>query len=322
VVNEGTLRRGQIQSARKTLPTTLQRFLGSRIVTGTGMFLSKYVPAFIGYAGAGLIAGLITWLKPAVYWIVFANLRQVMGEQADDKMLHRLTRRIFHNNARNTYDLWRLVSRGHEAIRAAFHFPPEARHRIEQALQRGKGVIIAGTHTGNFDLGILALAAHGLDVQVLGLAAPPGGGFYLMDRMRARAGVRLTSIGVSALREAIARLHAGGIVLTGVDRPVGNEEATVEFFGRPALLPTGHVRLALKTDAVILAAGNYRDPRLGHTVRISPPIEMIRTGSAQQDLRINLQRVTAYLEEYIRAWPDQWAMFLPVWPERTGETVP
>ena len=237
MINEGTLRRGQTSPARQVLPTALQRFLGSRIVTGTGMFLSKYVPAFIGYAGAGFIARLIIWLKPGVYWVALANLRRVMGEQADEKTLHLLTRRVFCSNARNTYDLWRLVSRGHEAIQAAFHFPPEARHYIEQALERGKGVIIAGTHTGNFDLGILALAAHGLDVQVLGLAAPPGGGFHLMDRMRARAGVRLTSIGVAALREAIARLRAGGIVLTGADRPVGDEEATVEFFGRRSCPP-------------------------------------------------------------------------------------
>lgn len=312
MVGERTLR--HIPSTRKTLPTALQRFLGSRIVTGTGMFLSRYVPAFIGYAGAGLIARLIVWLKPAVYWVVLGNLHQVMGGRADEKTLRLLTRRVFFNNARNTYDLWRLVSRGREAIRAAFHFPSEARHHIEQGLRRGKGVIIVGTHTGNFDLGILALAAHGLEVQVLGLAMPPGGGFYLMDRMRARAGVRMTSINISSLREAIARLRDGGIVLTGVDRPVGNEEATVEFFGRPALLPTGHVRLALKTDAVILVAGNYRDPNVGYTVRVSPPIEMIRTGDPHQDLQVNMRRVTACLEEYIRTWPDQWALFLPVWP--------
>jgi KDO2-lipid IV(A) lauroyltransferase len=318
VVNEGAINRPRARSAREAQPTALQRFLGSRIATGAGMFLSRYAPPFLGYAGAGLIAALITRLKPGVYWVVFANLRQVMGGQADEKTLHRLTRRVFHNNARNTYDLWRLVSRGREAIRAAVYISPEVRLHIEQGLQRGKGVIIAGTHTGNFDLGILALAAHGLDLQVLGLAAPPGGGFHLMDQMRARAGVRLTSINVSSLREAMSRLRAGGIVLTGVDRPVGDEEATVEFFGRPALLPTGHVRLALKTDAVILAAGNYRDREQGNAVRLSPPIEMIRTGDPQEDLRDNLRRVNAYLEEYIRAWPDQWALFLPVWPEQAA----
>nr|HID14790.1 hypothetical protein [Anaerolineae bacterium] len=300
--------------------TPFQRFLSSRLVTGAGMLLSKYVPPSIGYAVAGLIAGLINRLKPDVYWIVHANLRQVVGPQVGEKVLHRLVRQVFRNTARNHYDLWHLVGRGQEAMRAAVHFPSDARTHLDQALQRGKGVIIVGTHTGNFDLGILALAAHGLEIQVLGLAAPPAGGFDLMDHMRARAGIHLTAISVSALREAINRLRAGGIVLTGVDRPVepsplaGRSRRGVEFFGRPAPLPTGHVRLALKTDAAILVAGPYRDPQRGNTIRLSPPLEMIHTGDRDEDLRVNLRRVTAWLEEFIRARPEQWAMFVPVWP--------
>lgn len=301
--------------------TPFQRFLSSRLVTSAGMFLSKHVPPFLGHAAAGLIAGLINWLKPDVYWIVHTNLRQVVGPQVDEETLHRLVRRVFHNNARNNYDLWHLVGQGQGAIRAAVHFPPDAQAHLDQALQRGKGVIIVGTHTGNFDLGILALAAYGQESQVLGLAAPPAAGFDLMDQMRARAGVHLTSISVQALREAINRLHVGGIVLTGVDRPIepsplpGGSRRGVTFFGRPAPLPTGHVRLALKTDAAILVAGPYRDPQGSNGVRLSPPLEMIRTGDRDEDLRVNMRRVTAWLEEFIRARPEQWAMFVPVWPE-------
>ncbi len=313
----------------KSQLTPLQRFLSSRLVTGVGMFISKYLPPPIGYAVGDLTAGLINWLKPDVYWIVYANLCQVLGPEVDDKTLHRLVRQVFHNNARNDYGLWHLVGRGPETIRAAVHIPPDARARLDQALQRGKGVIIVGTHTGNFNLGILALAAHGLEIQVLGLAAPPAGGFDLMDRMRARAGVRLTSISVPALREAIKRLRAGGVVLTGVDRPVDHAEQSieppslagrsrrgVEFFGRLAPLPTGHVRLALKTDATIVVASPCRDPQMGNVVRLSPPLEMVRTGDRDEDLRVNLRRVTGWLEEFIRARPEQWAMFVPVWPER------
>lgn len=306
----------QDRSADQPSPLTpLQRFLSSRLVTGLGMFLSRNIPPFIGYAIAGLIAGLINWLKPQVYWIAHANLRQVVGAEVGEKELHRLTRQVFRNNARNNYDLWHLVGRGPEAIRAAVHIPPEAWESIGQILQRGQGVIIVGTHTGNFDLGILALAAHGHEVQILGLAVPPGGGFNLMDELRERTGARLTSIGVQGLREALKRLRAGGLVLTGVDRPVGDEEPTVEFFGRPAPLPTGHVRLALKADAAILVAGPYRDPRRDNVIRLSPPLEMRRTGDPEEDVRVNLRRVTAWLEKFIRDKPEQWAMFLPVWPE-------
>ncbi|HUV90544.1 MAG TPA: hypothetical protein VMY80_12890, partial [Anaerolineae bacterium] len=146
--------------------TPLQRFLGSRAVTGLGMFVSRYAPPFIGHLVAGLIAGLINWRKPAVYWIVRANLRQVVGPQVDERALHRLVRQVFRNAARNNYELWHLVSQGQAAIRAAVHIPPEAYAHIEQAQQRGKGLIIAGTHTGNFDLGILALVVYGLEMQV------------------------------------------------------------------------------------------------------------------------------------------------------------
>jgi lauroyl/myristoyl acyltransferase len=228
-----------------------------------------------------------------------------------------MVRQVFRNTARNNYELWHLVAQGAQALRAAIDIPPDVWERIEQARRRGKGVIIVGVHTGNFDVALLALATKEWDTQVLGLAIPPAGGYDLMDHMRKRTGVHLTSINVPALREAIQRLRAGGVVLTGIDRPVGDEGLWVEFFDRPAPLPTGHVRLALKTDAVIFVASAYRDPRRGNVVRLSPPLEMVRTGDAGEDLRANMWRVTAWLEKFIRAQPEQWAMFLPVWPEQS-----
>ncbi len=296
--------------------TPLYRFLSSRLVTSAGMFISRTLPSPIGYAIGTLIAGLINWLKPDVYRIIYANLRQVVGPQVDEKTLHRLACQVFRNTARNIYELWHLAGQGQEAIRASVYFPPDAWAYVEQVRQRGQGMIIVGPHTGNFDLSVLALATHELEIQVLGLAEQPAGGFDLMDQMLARAGLRLTPISVQALREAINRLRAGGVVLTGTDRPIGGTGQWVEFFGRPAPLPTGHVRLALKTNSVIFVTGSYRDPQRGDVVRLSPPLEMIRTGDPDEDLRVNMRRVTAWMEKFIRAQPEQWAMFVPVWPGR------
>jgi len=307
-----------LRADRQGQTTALQRLLSSRLVTGLGMFLAKHAPPCAGYAVGGVIACLINWLKPDVYWIVYDNLRQVVGPQVDERAIHRMVRQVFHNTARNNYELWHLVDRGQEALSATVTVPPDVWDSIDQVRRRGQGMIVVGVHTGNFDVGLLALATQRSDTQVLGIAIPPAGGFDLMDHMRLRKGVHLTSINVPALREAIRRLRAGGIVLTGVDRPVGDEGHWAEFFGRPAPLPTGHVRLALRAGAVIFVASAYRDARGGNVIRISPPVKMVRTGDADEDLRVNMRRVTAWLEEFIRARPEQWGMFVPVWPERRG----
>ena len=302
-------------SRQQVQPTPLQHFLGSRLVTGLGMFFGKHLPPLFGHALSDLIAGLINRFKPDVYWILHANLRQVMEPQTDEDTLHRLTREGIRNTACNNYELWHLMGQGPEAIRAAVLVPAESQERFRQAEQRGRGVIVAGVHTGNFDVAMLVITTLGLDVQVLGLANLPAGGYALMDRMRARLGIRLTSISLPALREAIGRLRSGGTVGTGVDRPVGDEGPLVDFFGRPAPLPTGHVRLALKTDAAIIVASARRDGQKGTVMDLSPPLEMVYTGDADEDLRVNLRRVTALLEEAIRTKPDQWGMFVPVWPD-------
>jgi len=51
-------------------------------------------------------------------------------------------------------------------------------------------------------------------------------------------------------------------------------------------------------------------------MRLSPPLEMVRPGDRPDDRRVNLRRVPGWLEEFIRARPEQWAMFVPVWPEQ------
>jgi lauroyl/myristoyl acyltransferase len=295
--------------------TPFQRLLSSRFVTRLGMSVARALEPRAGYAIADTIAWLICSLRPHVYHIVMENLRHVVGTTTNERELRSLVCRTFKLNARNNYDLWHIVHQGPEAIRAAVDIPSEAWRHLDRARARGTGVIIAGTHTGNFELAICALAAHGLDAQVLGIATHPAGGFDLMDRMLAKAGVNLTAISLSSLRQAVRRLKRGGTVLTGVDRPVGDHTPDVEFFGRPSLLPTGHIRLAMRTGATIVVASPYRDQQGMHHVTISPAIEMSRHKSPHRRFVESLRLATRPLEFNISARPSQWAVFVPVWTE-------
>jgi len=48
-------------------------------------------------------------------------------------------------------------------------------------------------------------------------------------------------------------------------------------------------------------------------------MEMIRTGDREEEVQVNMRRILDRLEEIIHRWPEQWQMFVPVWPELLEE---
>ncbi len=122
-----------------------------------------------------------------------------------------------------------------------------------------------------------------------------------------------TSIGT--LRQAIRYLQQGGMVVTGIDRPIPQPEVRPRFFGRPAALPVHHVFLALKARVpLILAAATLQNDERYH-VSASDPIEMDPHPDSEVALLRNAEKVLAKAEEFIRRCPQQWSVPLPVWPQ-------
>ncbi len=86
----------------------------------------------------------------------------------------------------------------------------------------------------------------------------------------------------------------------------------VPFFGRPALLPSAHVVLALRTGAVLMPAFAHRD---GETLRavFEPELVLRRTGDRDADVLDGMRRWAAVLEPHVAQAPEQWSVFEPVW---------
>jgi KDO2-lipid IV(A) lauroyltransferase len=169
----------------------------------------------------------------------------------------------------------------------------------------------------NFDLGIIALCVSNFPAQILSVGEP-GDGFARLNEVRAMSGLDVTPTTPRTLRTAIRKLKAGGIVVTGADRPTPVDRPLVPFFGRRSRLPLGPARLAVMTGATVLLGACYQDPEEGYILDVTGPIEMAHTGDRQADTRESARRLAQVMETYIRAHPEQWLMFYPVWdsPER------
>jgi KDO2-lipid IV(A) lauroyltransferase len=138
----------------------------------------------------------------------------------------------------------------------------------------------------------------------------------MINESRKRSGVEVTPLSSAALRQAIKLLRRGGVVTLAGDRPVSDLDEPVPFFGRPARVPSGHVRLALKTGAVMAVCYCILSPETDrYAVYLEPAMELIRTGNQDEEVALTLRRILDALERVISRWADQWLMFIPVWPE-------
>jgi hypothetical protein len=48
---------------------------------------------------------------------------------------------------------------------------------------------------------------------------------------------------------------------------------------------------------------------------LGPPLEMVRTGDSEEDLRVNTSRLLKLFEEHLKKDPGQWSVLDQIWKE-------
>ncbi len=291
------------------------------ITTGSFVRLALRIMKCLPFVGRRFVGGfwarIVTWTKPPMYYAARANLRHVLGEAASPALLNRTLYRLFYNTGRRYYETFYNLGRGitrAEDFRPPVIIPPETTAHFEQALAMGRGVFVLACHMSNFDLGGIALAQHmPVSLQALSLADPTPD-VEAFNQLRERCGAHMTPISPETLREAFDRLKNGGAVVTGPDYPIHDGDEPVMFFGAPARLPSGYLRIPLRTNSpVIVLATRFEDGV--YKVIANPPLELELTGDRELDVAVNLRRILEQVEDFIRQHPDEWMMFAPVWVE-------
>lgn len=289
--------------------------------TATIIRLAFRVGRFLPFWGAPYLAAIwasvIPVVKPPMYRGARANLRHVLGEGASQRDLDRTLHQLFLNAGRRYYETFCNLGRGitrAEDFHPSVIVTPETQAHIKQALATRKGLLILACHTSNFDLGGIALAQWMPEpLQVLSLADPTRD-VEVFNHLRQQSGVMMTPITPETLRDAMKRLRAGGVVVTGPDYPTDEDSPPVIFFGAPANLPTGYVRIPLRTGSqVMVVAIWHRDGT--YRIEGNPPMALVRTGDRDQDVMVNLRRILDEVEAFIRERPEEWMMFTPVWKD-------
>lgn len=216
-------------------------------------------------------------------------------------------------------------SAGEARASLSFVLTPRAQAALAEARAAGRGVVLVGGHLGNWEL-VGAALARALPLQVLARSSYDPRWTRLIARWREAVGVGSLWVDrPGALRRALALLRAGGAVGLLIDQPLRRGGCLVPFFGRPAPTSTLAVALARATGAALLLAcplarraaeggrGGGATSGAVTEVEVTPIATSDWTEGGRDALPRAMARLTALLEQQVRADPASWLWSLDRW---------
>ena len=270
-------------------------------------------------AQALFLAGYHLW--PAKRRIIVANASHVLGLPPDDARVARLARGIYATYSRFALELMRLPSLpADEPARLLNSEGEHHRHFMalwERCRQEGRGVIAVSGHIGSIEVFAGAYAQQGIPVYGLADDSAFPELFELLTRSRARWGV--TIIPWRRLRDIFRVMRQPCILGMVVDWGYRADDLPVRLFDTWTTLPAGPALLAARTRAVIVPVVVRREPDGRYRPLMSEPIE-VADGSPAELARAT-QAIADALEGMVRAAPEQWYTFKPMWPASASESA-
>ena len=185
------------------------------------------------------------------------------------------------------------------------------------AKARGKGILVATAHLGNWELSAFthAFMTEPMGVMVRPLDNPLIDEF--IEERRALSGN--TVIGKrDAARIVIRLLRENRAVGMLIDQNTAAAEGVfVSVFGKLACANAGFARLAAHTGAAVIPGfAFWEEAERKYVLRFYPEIPM--TGDVQADT----QAIQSFFESVIRQYPDQWMWIHRRWKTRPADEAP
>jgi len=242
--------------------------------------------------------------------IAYNNLRIAFCATKSDAEIRQILKKTYQNFGQNIAELFRLplvAQRGYKKFVTV-----EGLANVEEAAKRGKGVIYLSFHFGNWELSSVAASMFGYPYNLTANPQKKGSKLNeLLNEYRTSAGARII-LPLSGTREIIRRLQANEMVTLVVDQGGADGDLT-DFFGRQASMSTGAIRIALKFGCAICMSEMWRENNGRHTMIMSEPLDLIKTGHEKEDIKANLSAIVQRLEDAVQQRPHEYMWFYKIW---------
>ena len=278
----------------------------------TGSRIARTLPAPVARVVADVGGSAAGHVLRSRREVIERNLRRV-DPTLSGARLRRLVDVTFESYARYYEESFRLPGTSAAALDAGFR--ADGWHRIDEALEAGRGAIVALPHLGGWEWsGFWVTQVQGRPVTAVVERLEPAALFDWFVELRRSFGFEVVPLGPGAGAATARALKANHTLALLCDRDLAGTGPEVEFFGERTRLPGGPATLALRTGAPLLPTAVYFDgPDLRRSV-VLPALDTSRQGRLRDDVARVTQDLAHALEDLIRRAQEQWHLLQPNWP--------
>ena len=175
---------------------------------------------------------------------------------------------------------------------------------LDNALTQQKGVVLASSHFGSWEMAGVCLAIKGY--SIFGMVWEPKNKWVarMFERIRSAKGVGAVSSG--SLREVLELLQKNSAIGIMVDVDGGVKGIPYELWGYNVRLPRGPAAIAFSSGAVLLVVVMMRLPGGGYRMIIEKPL-------VTDDEKNNTIEMFKIIKKYIQQDPIQWHWLKYFW---------
>jgi lauroyl/myristoyl acyltransferase len=239
------------------------------------------------------------------------NLLRVLGKDTPEERLREVSRQAMRSALRQYCEQFRVPTWSRARIMDSVDFPAEDIKRLQDALDSGRGVIMALGHTGNYDhagVWLVNYMGEGFTTVAEHLKPESVAEKFLDYRRGLGMEVLPHDGGPSVFGTLARRLRAGKAVALVADRDLSASGAQVTMFGEATRIAAGPAALAVQTGAVLLPVQLWYPSYGRMSIRVRPEIPVPADGKRPEKVAVMCQQLADNYAEGIAAHPADWHM--------------
>lgn len=236
------------------------------------------------------------------------NLARVTGLDVDSEANQMLTKQTLTSYMHYWMQMFALTKKSKTHI-----FQSVVMHNqqiFEDAVNSKNGVVLAVTHSGNWDLAGAYVALKYGGITTVAERLRPVELFDEFCKHRRARNIKILPHRGGAVPPSVVlatELKQGKLVGLVTDRDMSHHGVQVDFFGHAAKMPVGAAKLAIENSAVLIPAGVFFEGSKT-CIEFYPAVDL-----SSGNIEIVTQEIARVFETIIAKHPENWHMLQKIW---------